>query len=134
MCDRSRRVALIVPFDVVSQPMGRSLHSSVYFVLLAGDSSTLDAHFAHNAAEVHAVAPVDSDSFAVESCHSSCLVATDIAFSVDPVDSTCVGDLQPVPVPAFVSALVKHLHGHGCSRDTVMAVYYSMHSGRPYHP
>lgn len=104
-CDRNQRVAPIAPFDVVSLQMVHSWRILVYFVLLVGDSNTLDAHFGRNAAEVHAAAPVDSDSFAVESCHSSCPVATDIAFFVDPVDRSCAADKQLALVPAFALAV-----------------------------
>lgn len=104
VCGHSQRVVQIVPFDVVSPPLVHSSRILVYFVWLEGDSNTLDAHFGHNAVEVHAVVPVDSDSFAVESCHSSCLAVTDIAFSEDLVDTTSHAvDMHWVQlVPAFV--------------------------------
>lgn len=107
MYDRSQHAVPNVPLDVVSLPLDHSLRSPVYFALLRGDSNTWDAHFVHNAAEVHAAATVDSDSFAVESCHSSCLAALDIAFFVDLVGTKCVADMHWVlGLVAFALAVV----------------------------
>lgn len=105
---RSRRAVPNGPLDVVSLPLAHSLHSPVYFVLLRGDSNTWDAHFGRNAAAVHAVATVDSDSFAVESCHSSCLAALDIAFFADLVGTKCADGTRWAlgPAVAFAGAAV----------------------------
>lgn len=104
VCGHSQRAVPNGPFDVVSLPLDHSLHSPVYFALLRGDSNTWDANFVHNAAEVHVVATVDSDSFAAESCQPSCLVALDIGFSVDLVGMPYAGGTRWALEPA-VSAV-----------------------------